>query len=109
MKKKLIILNIVFISICGILIVNDFYYILRDGAISIDGRVSLSMIHFVVKFILFSMGIILLNIAIIKNKLILGISIMLIFIIIGIIGANLTYAKYNEVTSDSDWFSDGIN
>lgn len=109
MNKRLIILNIIFISICGLLLVNDFYYIIRDGFISMDGMISSHTIKFFTTLISLIIGIILLNVFTIKNKLMLGISMMLVFIVIGIVGANITYDKYNEVTSGVDWFSDGIN
>ncbi len=109
MKKKLIIVNSVFIGICFLFLVGDFSHILSKGFISMDGRISMSTIMFFTKLIFFTIGFILLNINMIKGKVKLAYIFVVLFIILGIVGANLTYDKYNEATSDVDWFSDGIN
>ncbi len=73
-----------------------------------DDRISMSTITFFTKLVFFIIGIILLNVNIIKDKVKLACIVAFVFIILGIVGANLAYDKYNEVTSDVDWFSDGI-
>lgn len=109
MKKKLMIFNIIFISICVLLLAEDFYYVIRDGAASADGVFSSDAINVLVMSISFIIGLIFANSALKKNKSVVAISIMVIAILSGVIGANVISDMYNESVSDVDWFSDGIN
>lgn len=109
MKKKKIIVNSIAIGICVLFLLGNLFDVLIDGPSDTLGRISSNMIYLCVKVIMFSIGLILMNIQIRKDKMKLAITLLAIFIISGIVVGNLAYDKYNEITSDTDWFSDGVN
>lgn len=109
MNRKVIIMNCVAIGLCVLLLAGNLYDVIAYGAYDSIGRSSSNAIYLSVKVVMFSIGLILMNIQIRGAKLKLAIALLIIFICSGFIVGNLAYDQYNQVTSDSDWFGDGID
>lgn len=109
MKKKNIFVNCIAVGICVLLLLDNLFNVVTNGLYDELGRLSSNVIYLNVRIVMFSIGLIFMNVQLIGGRKKLAIGLLTIFIISGIIGGNFVYDKYNETTSDTDWFGDGID